>query len=310
MSTEKTQNQLANFDQVVALAKSPKELFELTPVQERFIKNFEAQTGRKDGENRLAQEKYAYLEMLHEKPELRGAPMWSHFSAILKAATTGLSWRNKRLYAQPIKKDGVITGIKVDPSPAGRREMLEMMRTVEEAPEAQVVCKGDIFIWDKLNQLIIKHEMTEKSVQPDKLENVLYSYQRIKFKSGKIKDVVVTYDALVKAKSKSKIKGDGGVWEFVEEACKKTATNRAFDRYHKYNDYVVLLDGDEANETDEENDKITSHEDVTGIPDVSATVDTDTGEVKTEPKQEPKVEEAKIVSTPDKKKQQMNLLDD
>lgn len=273
---EENKNQLATFDQKLGLAKNVKELFEIPDVENRFIKNFEATTGRKDGKNRYQQERFAYMEMLQDKPDLKSAPMWAHFGAIVKAGTTGLSFRDKKLYAQPVKnKDQVVTGIKVDPSPAGRREMLEMMPGVKEAPEAQVVVKGDIFIFDKLKQLIIKHETTEKSLSEEKLENITHSYQRIEWKDGKIKDVVVTHIDLVRAKAKSKIKGDGGVWEWVSEACKKVSTNRAFRLYHKYADNVIVL-------SDDQESIDTEHVDVTGVydnPEQQEYVDTQTGEI-------------------------------
>lgn len=310
MSTEKTQNQIATFDQKLANVKNVKEIFSIPDVKERFIKNFEALTGRKDGANRLEQEKFAYLEILNEKPELKAAPPFSHFGAIVKAGTTGLSFRDNKLYVQPVKnREGVVIGLKVSSSPAGKREQFEMMPTVRQAPEAQVVVKGDIFLYDKLNHKIIEHKNTKESVTEDKLENITHSYQRIIWKDGTSTDVVVPHADLVQAKKKSKIKStDAGLWvEWPAEACKKTATNRAFRLYHKYPDNVVVLDSGDDDVTD------TAHEDVTSDFVASTStenVDTDTGEVKTEPKQEPKAEEAKIVSTPDKKKQQMNLLDD
>ncbi len=231
---EENKNQVAKLDQQIAEVKSIKDLFSIPDVKQRFIKNFEAVTNRKDGENRLEQERFAYMELLNGKPELKAAPMWSHFSALVKAATTGLSFRDNKLYVQPVKnKDGAIVGLKVDSSPAGKREQFEMMKNIEEVPEAQIVLKGDIFLYDKLNQKIIKHETTDKTVTSITLDNIMYSYQRVIYKDGRIKDVVVPHDDLVQAKKKSKIKSvDAGLWvEFPGEACKKTATNRAFRLY-------------------------------------------------------------------------------
>src|SRR5690606_9390852 len=177
--TSKSQNQLTKFDQALATTRNVKDLFSIPDVKDRYIKNYQAVTGRTDGQNRLEQERFAYLEILNDKPELKGAPMWSHFSAILKSATTGLSFRDGKLYVQPVKnRDGNIVSLKVDPSPAGRREMLEMMSTVVEAPEAQVVYKGDKFVFDKLNQKILEHISSDKQPE-DKLENVICAYQRI-----------------------------------------------------------------------------------------------------------------------------------
>src|ERR1700749_4838543 len=115
---QKTQNQIAAFDQKLAMAKSVKDLFEIPDVKMRAIKGYEATTGSKDGENRFQQERYAYLEIIHQKPELRGAPMWCHFKVITKVMHSGLSLRDNKLYVQAVKKGDQIVDIKVDSSPA------------------------------------------------------------------------------------------------------------------------------------------------------------------------------------------------
>jgi len=297
---EENQKPVARLDQQLAQVKNVKDLFAIPDVKQRFIKNFEAVTGRKDGENRLEQEKFAYMEILNEKPELKAAPMFSHFSSLVKAGTTGLSFRDNKLYVQPVKnREGEVVALKVTSSPAGKREQFEMMPNVKEAPEAQVVMKGDIFIYDKLNQRIIKHETTEKTSTEMKLDNILYSYQRIVYKDGSVKDVVVPHDDLVQAKKKSKIKSaDAGLWiEFPGEACKKTATNRAFRLYHKYPDNVILYD----HEAEEDNTVDGSHEIEIPENQIPQNVDQDSGEVyeaEQEPaqKEEPKVEKKKTVA--------------
>jgi hypothetical protein len=285
----KSQNQLTKFDQALASTKNVKDLFSLPDVKDRYIKNYQAVTNRTDGANRLEQERFAYMEILNDKPELKGAPMWSHFSAILKSATTGLSFRDGKLYVQPVKdREGNIVSLKVDPSPAGRREMLEMMPAIKSAPEAQVVMKGDKFVFDKLNQRIISHEATEKSATEDKLDNIVASYQRIIYTDGKIIDTVVPHADLVRAKAKSKVKNPDtdGVWLFNSEACKKVSTKRAFRLYHKYPDNVVHFDDKAGDDEDDDNGtNDVSHTDVTvAEPQYSQTssgepVNTDTGEV-------------------------------
>lgn len=310
---EENKNQIAKFDQQLSMAKSVKDLFEITDVKQRAIKGYEATTGRKDGENRFQQERFAYLEIINQKPELKGAPMWTHFKVINKVMHSGLSLRDNKLYLQSISKDNKIVDIKVDPSPAGRREMMELMPNVKKAPEAQVVMEGDEFVYDKLNQKIIKHISTEKSKKDLKLENIVFSYQRIVWSDGSITDVVVPHDDLVSAKKKSKIKSvDAGLWvEFPGEACKKTATNRAFRLYHKYPDNAVMLDSaDDETQTSID----TYHEDVTDPagyePEVNSEasaeqVDENTGEV-TQAEEATKMNENK----PEKKeKKQYNLLD-
>lgn len=274
---EENQNKIAQLDQKLAEVKTVKDLFALEDFRLRFIKNFQSVTSRKDGENRFEQEKFAYFEILNEKPELKSAPMFSHMSALMKAATTGLSFRDGKLYVQPVKRGDQITALKVTSSPAGKREQFELMEEVKEAPEAQVVVKGDIFIYDKLNMKIIKHESTEKSMSEDMLENITHSYQRIIYKDGRIRDVVVTYAALVQAKKKSKIKStDSGLWiDFPAEAAKKTATNRAHRLYHKYPDNVVVYGNEEADETIDADHEIEDNYQ----PEASENVDTDTGEI-------------------------------
>lgn len=312
MSETKSQNQLTKFDQALATTKSVKDLFSLPDVKERYIRNFQAVTNRKDGENRLEQERFAYMEILNDKPELRGAPMWSHFSALLKSATTGLSFRDGKLYVQPVKnRDGNIVSLKVDPSPAGRREMLEMMPTVKKAPEAQVVYKGDKFVFDKLNQKILEHISSDKQPE-DKLENVICAYQRIVYNDNSVVDTVVFQDDLKKAKAKSKVKNPDtdGVWLFNAEACKKVATKRAFRLYHKYPDNVVIYDKETSGDEDDDTSDITHTELGSGYPEPeesfqpntgSEQVDYDTGEV-----HEPEV----MHEEPKKPRKTKNLLDE
>jgi hypothetical protein len=308
---EKPKNQVARLDQQIASAKSVKDLFEMPDIKTRAIKGYEATTGRKDGENRFQQERFAYLEIIHTKPELRGAPMWAHFKVINKVMHSGLSLRDNKLYVQAVKRGDEIVDIKVDPSPAGRREMLEMMPNVKSAPEAQIVLKGDLFLHDKLNNRIIKHEMTEKSETSIKLDNILYSYQRIIWSDNSVTDIVVPHDDLVQAKKKSKIKStDAGLWvEFPGEASKKTATNRAFNRYHKYPDNAVILD-------EEEDTKDTTH---TVVDDYAEPESQDTNtqsqreDVDHETGEELKVTVAETMEPKDKKKKdkpQLDLLND
>ncbi len=300
------QNQVVAFDKILASAKSPKELFANPNVIDRLVRGYASMNNRKDGVSKVEHERSAYLEILFEKPELRGAPQWVHFKVLNKIMHNNWSLRDNRVYVKAVKRGEEVVDIKVDPSPALRRAMMEQMPTIKEVPEAQVVVRGDIFIEDKLNHIILEHKGTKDSLPQDKLENILYSYQRVIYKDGSIKDVVVPNYDLVKAKSKSKIKGDGGVWEFVAEACKKTATNRAFRLYHKYPDNSVVFDDDTVTDTE--------HEDVThetiAIPEnqdqyiqsqSGEQVDTDTGEVQ-------KAEEPKVIENDKKSKKQYDLL--
>jgi recombinational DNA repair protein RecT len=298
----KTQNQLATLDQKIAAVKNAKELFNLPEVRDRFIRNYEAVTGRKDGENRLEQERFAYLQLMVDKPDLAKVDNFYHFSALVYAGTTGLSFRDNKLYVIPAGR-----GLKVQSSPAGKREMFCMMPNIIEAPEAVLVMMGDHFIHDKLNNVVKEHYGTEETKENISMETIRAVYQRLKYKDGSIKDVVVYQDELLKAMNKSRTT-DKGVWkEWPGEMSKKTATNRAFRLYHRYPDNVVVY-GDHDEEEDTKNVSYTVDE-----PTPPANVDTETGEeIKSEHTKHTMAQEAQIVSQPkpEKEKKQYNLLDE
>lgn len=298
---EESKNQIATLDQKIAKAQSVKELFSLPDVKDRFVKNYEAATGKKDGENRLEQERFAYLQLLADKPDLAKVDKFYHFAALVYAGTTGLSFRDNKLYVIPTG-----TGLKVQSSPAGKREMFCMMEDILEAPEATLVMVGDLFIEDKLSKCVKQHESTKDSKEEIKLENIRAAYQRLIYKNGKVKDVIVYKDDLLKAKSKTKAKSDEGFWaQWPGEACKKVATNRAFRLYHRYPDNVVLYGKQEDEETHD-----TNYVEEPTAP-VRTDVDLNTGEDLSQ-QQPPETQEAKVVSTPEKKdkeKKQYNLLD-
>jgi recombinational DNA repair protein RecT len=238
---------LKKIEEALVNAPSIKALTQLPFVQERFVANYQAVTGRKDGEARFQAEVFTYLEIMEEKPDLKKADRFSHFAAMVKIGTMGLSLRDSKIYVMP----GPNNTIKVQSSPAGKREMMEMMEEIKQLPEPQVVVKGDIFVHDKLNNLIIKHESTEKSA-PATLDNIFCSYQRVIWKDGTIRDVVVDKAALLKAKSKSKAQSEAGFWgQWPDEASKKVATNRAYRLYHKYPNNVVSLGKDDDKEDED-----------------------------------------------------------
>jgi len=252
-------------------------------VRDRAIKNYEATTGRKDGANKFEAEVFAYMEIINAKPELAKIDRMYHFGAIVKCMTTGLSFRDGKLYVQPSGN-----GIKVDPSPAGRREMLEMMPSIKEVPEPGLVTKGDLFVYDELNKKIVKHIKQEESLPADKLDNIVAAYCRIYYKDGSIKDVVVYHHDLVKAKSKSKAKSDQSAWnEWPGEMCKKVPINRGFRLYHKYSDNVVIIptsaEKKRKDSYDDDDDDFTPHEEVTVDKETGEVVDTKTEKKDDEP---------------------------
>ncbi|HTJ52587.1 MAG TPA: recombinase RecT [Cyclobacteriaceae bacterium] len=268
-------SQLQKFEQAIKEAKSVKELFTLPDVRDRFIKNYQSVTNRDDGENRLEQERFAYLQIIADKPDLQKVDNFFHVAALIYAGTTGLSFRDNKLYVRSNGKGG----LKVDSSPAGKREMFHMMPTVKDVPEGVIVYMGDHFVHDKRNHCVKEHWSTDKTKELNNIDNIRATYQTITYKDGTAKDVVVYNDEIRKAMAKSPMQGDKSTWAtWTAEMAKKTAMNRAFRLYHHYPDNVVLY-GPSVEAED------ISHEDVTIMPDAPVystdgeEVDTTTGEV-------------------------------
>lgn len=243
---------LAKIDEQLAKPATLKGMMQLELVQERGITNYLSASGLPDTPEtrKVAQRKFenivfSYLELMEDKPDLKKLDRFQHLKSVVKIMRFGVPFEH--IYVMP----GPNGTIKIDNDPASKRALLEKMPTIERVPEAHVVCKGDVFVFDELNDRITKHEKTEKSPEPDKitLDVIMYSYQRIKFKDGHIEDVVINKTKLLKAKSKSPGKSEAAFWgQFPEDACKKVATNRAFRIHHKWPDDVVLFPGEKEEE--------------------------------------------------------------
>jgi hypothetical protein len=266
LSLKEMENALTN-------APSIKSALTMDFVKDRFVKNFEAVTGRKDGSSKFEAELFAYMELLEDKPDLKKVDRFFHFSAMVKAGTTGLSFKDNKLYVIP--KGG---GIQVKPSPAGKREMLEMMKDIKRVPEPQLVMTGDKFVYDKLNNVIKEHISTDKTSTKINLDNIFASYTRIMWRDNTIIDVVVYHDDLVKAKAKSPAQSEASFWaQWPGEAAKKVSVNRAFRLYHKYPDNVAPI---MREENDHDDDSITPYADADIVTTPSGdNVDTGSGEV-------------------------------
>lgn len=275
-----TMSQLKKIDQALANAKSVKDALSLDFVRERFIKNYEAVTGHKDGANRFASEVFHYLEITNENQKLKDADKFSHFAALVKAGTTGLSFgKEGQLY--PILYGNIV---KVQIGAHGKRELIRRMPDVKMITEAQVVLKGDTFKHDKLNNKVAEHISSEKAPTAT-LDNIIAAYCRIIYKDGNFVDIVVYHDDLVKAKSKSKMQSETSTWnQWPVEMAKKVTYNRAYKLYYRQPQVEVAdIKGFDADEDDQE-------EEVKDIPHQ---------EVKAESKAQPDsrpVEEAKVVT--------------
>lgn len=245
-------------------------------VETRFITNYEAVTGRKDGKTKFQSTLLSYMERVAEKPDLMKAERFSHFAAIVKIGRMGLPL--EKLYIMPNGSGG----IKVQSDPAGKRTQLEMMEEVKRVPEPQFVLKGDEFVHDKLNNVIDVHKSKHQG-EAFTLQDIVCSYVRVAWKNGETTDVVVYNQDLTKAKAKSPAKSDHTFWvTYPGEAAKKVAINRAHRLYHKYPDNVVDY-GDEDKNTDDAPKEVDAQEDFVTAQAETVTdaeiVDQDTGEV-------------------------------
>lgn len=222
-------------------------------LQERYVKNYEMVSGKKDGRMRFESELLTYQDIVSEKPELaKITDKFSHAVAVMKSANTGLSFKaDGHLY--PIVYGGKI---KVQIGAHGKREMLRQMKEIKMVYEGQVVYKGDSFKHDKLNNKIIEHVTTDKSVNTNKLDDIVAAYTRLEYVDGRIIDVVVYREEILKAMAASKNKGAGSVWDtWPGQMAVKVSYHRAKKLYHRYPENLEFNVG--KDEEDEETEDTT-----------------------------------------------------
>ena len=219
---------LKKMDLALTQASSVKAAIQLPFVKELVTKNYMAITGRKDGNNYFASKVFEFLSIAAEKPDWKDCDRFSIMGAMVKTAAWGFSFQDG--FVDLIKYGKTL---KASLNYKGHREQLRQMPTIDSVSEAILVLKGETFEWDKANNHVIKHVGGEEDPSL-KLDNIRYSYVRIKFKDKTHVDVVVTNEELRKAKSKSKMKGEGSVWEeWVGEMSKKVAIHRAHKNYYR-----------------------------------------------------------------------------
>ena len=97
-------NKLQVINQQLDAAPTLKDMLSLPIVAERFIANYKKTTGKKDGLQRLEQEVFNFVELANDNPKIKECTNFSKFAAIVKAGTTGLSFKDGHLYAIPYGK--------------------------------------------------------------------------------------------------------------------------------------------------------------------------------------------------------------
>lgn len=251
MSDEKkVMNPLRKLEQEVSVAKNVKDILKISLLSDRYIANYQAVSGRKDGRERFEREAFAFIDLVNSKPEIMECDPFSIMAGFIKASTTGCSFTDGKLsvYPRGVKqKDGSFKKmLVVSPDAHGKREMLERMPTIKEIVEGVVVYNKDKFVYDAKNKKVITHEQEFPSPAPSE-ETVKGAYCTVMFTDGTSKEVVLTLHELKAARSKSpnvsyiekdgqnvKVRDGGELWnKFYGEACKKSTYNRAFKIYHK-----------------------------------------------------------------------------
>ena len=222
-------NKLAVLKKELDSAVSVKDMLHVPLVQERFVMNYEQTTGKKDGDQRFQQEVFNFLEVANGNKDIMKCDRFSIFAAIVKSGTTGLSFKDGHLYPIPYGKT-----LKTTIGAHGKRELLMRMDTVKFVSEAQLVIKGEAFVYDKMNSKVISHASSIETVTGLTMDSILGAYFRIEFKDGKIVDVLMNQEELKGAKKAAKTKA---VWDsWPGEMCKKTVYNRGFKLYHRYSE--------------------------------------------------------------------------
>jgi len=239
---------LKKMDAAMVAAPSVKAAIQLPFVKDMVVKNYQAITGRKDGDNYFASQVFEFLTIINEKPDLQKCDRFSMMAAMVRTASMGLSLQDG--HVDLIKYGNIV---KASPNYKGHRELLRRMPTIESVGEGVLVLKGEKFLWDKQNNKVIEHLGGDEETAL-KLENIRYAYVRVKFTDGTFADVVVTNEELKKAKSKSKNQGDNSVWDqWTGQMAKKVPVHRAYTIYYKRPAVSPELElGDFAKDEEEE----------------------------------------------------------
>ena len=237
---------LKKMEQQLVQAGSVKGMLQLGFVKQMAVKNYESTTGRKDAENWFQQEAFAMMSIFNEKPELMKCEPMSIVACLVKAGVSGLRISDGHI---DLVKYG--NTLKADINYKGHREQLRKMADIKEIGEAVVVYKGDEFVEDSLNNLVISHK---RSKIPEKItiEIITAAYVKIEFTNGTTKFVVMYHDEIMKAKNKSRNKAEDSPWnQWAGEMAKKTVIHRANKNYYRRPDNEVMIEPIEGADDDE-----------------------------------------------------------
>jgi phage RecT family recombinase len=272
-------NPIQSLEATFKAVKNVKDLLKIPVVYQRYVANYEAFSGLKDGKERFEREAFAFMEIANSKPEIMKADPFSIFAGFIKPAAYGIPIQSKKwsIYVRGGK-------LVVELDAHGKREALENMPSIEKIETSVVVYKDDKFSYNPKLKQVTLHEQSWPTPAASK-ETVKAVYCVVHFKDGTTKDIAMSIAEIETARSHSP-QPNGSTWtKNYAEMAKKTVYNRAFKELYKLPRTAVIYEQFEAPET-----KDVEHAEVSDVstPEESRAeytptenVDTETGEVST-----------------------------
>jgi recombination protein RecT len=170
-------------------AKSTKELLELGPIADNWIRTYQETSGRSDGTLRYNAEKILFLQTVEASKALQKADKFSLYGAFIELAVSGLTLRDGITYIVPYgKKAQFMVGWK------GRLEQTTEIPMVVHCHEPQVVYDCDEFSYEKGMRTKIHYHKPGKNRTKD--SKITHVYWVIEFKHGAEAYIMEAIDVL------------------------------------------------------------------------------------------------------------------
>lgn len=230
-----SRNPLKAMETRLTAAKTIKEVLQIPSLVDRYVKSYEASTGRTDGMEKFERESFAFMDIVSKSSELQACDRLSQFAGFLKGAQTGLGFGSGKLSVYSRGKMMV-----VEPDAHGKKEILERLPDIKKIDEGVIVYNEDTFEYDPHNKLVEVHKQKFPTPKPSK-ETVMACYVSVHFKDGSREDIVMSVDAIERARVHSK-QQEGMMWKgHYDEACKKTVYNRVYKLKRKEADTPTIF---------------------------------------------------------------------
>lgn len=268
---KKPANPIQSLEATFKAVKSVKDLVKLPVVSQRYIANYEAFSGLKDGASRFEREAFALMEIANSKPEIMKCDPFSIFAGFIKTAAYGIPIQSKKWSIYP--RGGKLV---VDLDAHGKREALENMPTIKEIETSVLVFKDDKFGYNPKTKQVTMHEQSWPTPVASK-DTIKAAYCVVHFKDGTTRDIVMSIGDIEIARSHSP-QPNGPTWtKNYGEMAKKTLYNRAWKELFKLPSTAVIYQQFEAPETQDIDHEVEDQPQAESAS--SETVDQETGEI-------------------------------